>query len=77
MADEPGDEGPPPVEEGLRRRERIVGWAVFALLGMAALGAAGLALLAVPLVVIAFPLTLSAVALILLIGYVRSRRTKR
>jgi len=77
MADDAKDEDPAAVREDLRRRERIVGWAVFALLGMAALGAAALALLAVPLVVIAFPLTLSAVAVILLIGYVRSRRTKR
>jgi Flp pilus assembly protein TadB len=69
-------ERPAAVEERLRRRERALGWAIFGLLAVSVFGAIGLALLALPLLVVAFPLTLSAVAVILVIGYVRSRRTR-
>ena len=65
---------PAAVEERLRKRERAIGWALFGLFlgALAALGA--LALVAVPLIVIAFPLTLSAVVVILAIGWWRKRR---
>ena len=69
-----GAERPATVEERLGKRERSVGWVVFGLFlgALAALG--GLVLVAVPLIVIAFPLTLSAVAVILAIGWWRERR---
>ncbi|HEX6143085.1 MAG TPA: hypothetical protein VFZ01_10230 [Geminicoccaceae bacterium] len=63
-----------PVEERLRRRDRALGWALSGLflLGVGLLAA--LLLLAVPLVVVAFPLTLSAILAIVLIGRLRRRR---
>ena len=65
---------PAPVEERLRRRDRALGWALSGLflLGVGLL--ASLLLLAVPLVVVAFPLTLSAILAIVLIGRLRRRR---
>lgn len=75
----PGDSAPgeasrrPPVEEHLRRRERAVGWALFGgLVLLVGLGV-GVVLLALPLLVIAFPLTLSAVVVALTIGWWRHR----
>lgn len=71
-----GSERPAAVGEALRRRERALGWAIFGLLALAVLGILALALLALPLLVIAFPLTLTAIAVLLAIGYFRSRGTR-
>ena len=62
------------VEERLRKRERALGWAVFAVVVLIALALAVLAVVALPLIVIAFPLTLAAILAVVLIGRVRSRR---
>ena len=66
--------GPRPVEERLRRRDRVVGWTLFGLLLLALAMAAGVVLVALPMIVIAFPLTLSAIAIVVIIGWWRGRR---
>ena len=71
-AGEPGRDGP--VEERLRKRERVLGWALFGLFLVGLVGLGGLLLLALPLIVIAFPLTLSAIAALLMIAWWRRRR---
>ena len=62
-----------PAEPRLRKRERVLGWALFSVFLAALVGLGGVMLLAVPLVVIAFPLTLSAIALLLVIAWWRRR----
>jgi len=56
---------------------QAVGWVIVIALGLLALIGLVLAFAALPLLVAAFPLTIAAVLIVLAIGYVRHRRTRR
>lgn len=64
-------------DDGLGRRDRAISWGLFALFMLAFGGLAVLLILAVPLFVVAFPLTLSALAILLFLGWWRNRRRRR
>lgn len=57
-------------------KERALGLLFFAALCLLALGLLLLALTALPFVVVAFPMTISAVLLVLAVAWVRHRRRR-